>query len=253
MKFFPSHLLLALLAALPCTVAQQPMSYKVKIINLTFLQPFSPVLLVAHDPSMELFTPGVNASKELRTLAEEGNAAPLATSLQNNPNIFGMTVAPGPTPPLQTQELDLTLNAAAAGKPVVFSAMAMLVNTNDAFFGLQPVRLPMRQGVKHRHLVPAWDAGTEENNEGPACANSTNLSTNGQGEGPVHIHRGFFGLTANRTDGVHPMAAHRYDWRDRVAQVEITMVAGAPPAAPADPAAANAGMMGMGMGMGGMD
>ncbi|KAJ3092835.1 hypothetical protein HK102_002045 [Quaeritorhiza haematococci] len=217
-----------LLASAHFVAAQQLTNYTVKVTNLTNRQPFSPLLVVAHDPSIELFIPGTPSSPQLRTLAEEGNAQPLADSLKGNPNVFGMVIASGPTAPLGSQEMTLCANV-PAGKVAVVSALAMLVNTNDCFLGQQPVVLPQQRGQKWMRLVSGWDAGTEENNEmceyipGPGCPNSINMSTNGTGEGVIHMHRGFHGLSANRTDGVRGLRADVYDWRDRVAQLVISM------------------------------
>ena len=60
---------------------------------------------------------------------------------------------------------------------------------------------------------PAYDAGTEENDElctsipGPACG-GTGLEASGNGEGFIHVHRGFF--------GIGDLEQAEYDWRNPV-------------------------------------
>ena len=96
----------------------------------------------------------------------------------------------------------------------------MLVTTNDAFYGLNGVRPGGRSNNYH---VPAYDAGSEENNEncdyipGPPCGNAF-VHPSGDPEGFVHIHNGIHGLATN---GVVP-AMH--DWRNPVAKITITRI-----------------------------
>lgn len=71
---------------------------------------------------------------------------------------------------------------------------------------------------------PAYDAGTEENNEscqsipGPACGATGNVAS-GNGEGFVHVHRGFFGV-----GGTLPQAD--FDWRNPIMSVCFQRVSG---------------------------
>jgi len=74
---------------------------------------------------------------------------------------------------------------------------------------------------------PGYDSGTERNNEscssipGPACPRDDPdvpiNAASGDGEGFVHVHRGFFGIG---DDGILGEAG--YDWRNPMMRVEIS-------------------------------
>ena len=68
---------------------------------------------------------------------------------------------------------------------------------------------------------PAYDAGSEENNEdgafipGPPFG-SLNVRATAGAEGFVHIHRG--------VQGVADLAPETYDWRNPTAEIRVTRV-----------------------------
>lgn len=93
----------------------------------------------------------------------------------------------------------------------------MAINTNDCFISINGV--PLESGDVFTGV--GYDSGSEENNEecdsipGPACANiNTNNFADGNGEGFVHVHRGFFGIGADLT-------ASGYDWRNPMVRFEV--------------------------------
>src|SRR6266516_6429468 len=55
--------------------------FEVTVTNLTRGQTFTPILVASHQQGVRLFALGQPASEPLATLAEEGNAAPLAALL----------------------------------------------------------------------------------------------------------------------------------------------------------------------------
>ena len=137
-----------ILAGAPATnetaLAQGAGRYRVKITNLTPGQRFTPILAAAHSASIALFLPGTFVSSELETLAEEGNVMPLMTLLSGMPSVVGDVVsAAGLTTPAVTRELELT----AGGAFSRLSLVAMLIPTNDGFFGLD-IALPTGNEVK---------------------------------------------------------------------------------------------------------
>ena len=96
------------------------------------------------------------------------------------------------------------------------------MTTNDAFFGLDSFDVDsdaFRSGNSVVILVPAYDAGTENNNEmcgfipGPPCGNGGVPDMAGA-EGYVHIHRGIHGGA--------DLDAARFDWRNPVAKIVIS-------------------------------
>ena len=98
------------------------------------------------------------------------------------------------------------------------SVATMAINTNDCFVAINGQMLmsgDVFTGV-------GYDSGTEINNEdcasipGPACADiDTNNVASGEGEGFVHVHRGFFGI------GPSGLAADRYSWLNPMVRWEV--------------------------------
>ena len=96
----------------------------------------------------------------------------------------------------------------------------MAINTNDCFVGAAGILL--EDGLEL--YLPGLDAGSEENNElcnsipGPACADiDTDNVRSGNGEGFVHVHRGFFGVGPD-------LSQVGYDWRNPMLKVEVERV-----------------------------
>ena len=173
--------------------------YEISITNLTKSQPLSPVTVATHTRELEpLFTPGQPASAELAALAEDADASGLNGLLDPATNddvndlqtIFGVN---GPILPGETASVVVE----ARGKARFFSLVSMLVNTNDAFTALRGQDLVRGDRM---FWTPAYDAGSEENNEKsgdvPASklGNSKDAGTDaGDGEGFIHVHNGIYG------------------------------------------------------------
>lgn len=222
-KFQPfalSALAVLAAAALPAQ-AQQPVNYEVSITNTTYNQRFTPLLLTTHRPAVSVFKLGEAASPQLRTLAEDGNVSPLKAQLDALPAVTA-TVAgdallePGKTVSFVIQGIPGRDRLSLAG---------MLIPTNDGFVGLNAVALPMPGGHPLRMSAPAYDAGTEVNDElcasipGPLfaeCGGPGGGAQVGGGEGWVHVHRGMH--------GVGSFAASARDWRNPVAQISIRVM-----------------------------
>ena len=191
--------------------------YEVKITNLTRGQQFTPILATSHKASVRLFEVGQPASPELATLAEEGNTAPLAAALSGNVGVGSVVTGNGLTNPGATT----TLIVQGRNGFARLSVAAMLIPTNDAFFGVNSVKLPRGDDVLIL-TAPAYDAGSERNDElcasipGPnfvECGGSGGGGAPGGGEGFVHIHAGMHGIGSFK-------AADR-DWRNPVARITV--------------------------------
>ncbi len=111
------------------------------------------------------------------------------------------------------------------GKPDrgLLTVVAMLLPTNDTFVALDGKKLPQHGSVSY--LVPAYDAGTEYNDQdcanipGPLCGGEGYSSeVNNMGEGFVHIGNGFHDL------GDDVLKPQRYDWNNNVAKITITRI-----------------------------
>lgn len=193
--------------------------YQVEVVNLTRAQQFTPLLLVTHRPSVDLFAFGQPASAELSTLAEEGDVAPLEASLSATPGVRSIVTGNGLTGPGQRTSFEIT------GSPVFdrLSLAAMLIPTNDGFVALHGGRLPL-PGRSTSYTLYAYDAGSELNDElcasipGPAFAECGGPGGGGAPaggeEGFVHVHNGIH--------GVGDLDASERDWRNPVAIVTIT-------------------------------
>ena len=99
----------------------------------------------------------------------------------------------------------------------------MLLPTNDGFFAIVDAGAVDKAPVR-KLRSPAYDAGTEPNDEdcdhiqgppGVCLGEAFNPSREGA-EGFVHIHEGIH--------GIGDLPASDWDWRNPVAQVEITRV-----------------------------
>ena len=114
----------------------------------------------------------------------------------------------------------------------------MLLPTNDAFVGLNAVTIPTDPGV-YIYNVPAYDAGTEANDElitgggAPGAAGIPGdpgglAGTGGSGAAAadnnpnVHIHRNTLGDT-DATGGTSDLDSRVHRWLNPVARVIVTV------------------------------
>lgn len=201
--------------------ADQGLTYEVTITNTTYNQRLTPLLLATHRPTVALFQAGAPASPQLRTLAEEGNVAPLKGVLDGHREVTA--TAAGNT--LLEPGKSVTFRIKANPWRDRLSMAAMLIPTNDAFMALNAVGLPFPGGSEARFTAVAYDAGTEVNDElctsipGPdfiECGGPGGGAMVGGGEGFVHVHRGMHGT------GNYKAAAR--DWRNPVAQISVRHV-----------------------------
>ena len=192
--------------------APQMGTFSVTITNLTRGQIFSPPVIATHRPAASMFEPGTPASKELQTIAEDGDNGPMASLLMSDSNVFDVQTASGGIMPGMSTTMTITADTANP----LFSLASMLVTTNDAFVGLNGVRLPLRG---EHFEADAYDAGTEFNSEdcmyipGPPCG-SGGMHDPAPAEGYVYVSNGIHGTgSLNQAET---------DWRGPVAQIEIT-------------------------------
>ena len=100
----------------------------------------------------------------------------------------------------------------------------MLIPTNDAFLAVDAADLPARR-EELALAVPAYDSGTEPNDEtcasipGPffvECGGPGGGGAPAGGEGYVHVHTGIH--------GIGDLDASARDWRNPVARVTVRRV-----------------------------
>ena len=202
----------AVLAATNSWAADDMITYKVTVTNLTPGQPFAPILATSHRAGMSFFEVGQPPSDELAMLAEAGNGKPMAAKLLATPGVSDAQISTtGLTFPGKTTTLMITAKRGADN----VSVGAMLGATNDAFFAIADMDLPKgRQTVTY--MANAYDAGSEDNDELASTvlgAGGEGYSPTNFGEGFVHIHNGIHGIGA--------LPANIRDWRNPVAEVVI--------------------------------
>lgn len=211
----PAAIILALTLMVPAVAdAQRGITYQVTITNITQNQVLSPPVVASHRNRTGIFEAGESATMELRVLAEDGDPGPLAALLEADPDVLSVAVSPGPVMPGES----VTLEIQARGSHRRLSAVGMLVTTNDAFFGVDGVVLVGRSRLMETS-APAYDAGTEANNEncdfipGPPCDNPGVPDPDGA-EGFIAIHPGIH--------GVGDLEAAAWDWRNPVAKITVS-------------------------------
>ncbi|BAJ03877.1 spondin domain-containing protein [Shewanella violacea] len=191
----------------PTQVATQ--DYRVTVTNLTANQPMSPLALLRHNADITAWQTGGAASLPLETLAESGDSTGFADMDGVDALIKGLGIlAPGMT---ESIELELSPDEVAS-----ISVLTMLVNTNDAFAGVNSVSLvdlAVNTTVKFSSI--AYDAGTEANSE----AKGTIPGPADSGEGfnaarddvdRVHAHPGVISADDGLANSVLS-ASHRFD------------------------------------------
>ena len=191
--------------------------YSVVVTNMTRAQSFTPILVATHTQAVRLFTPGTAASPELRELAEEGSTGPFLTLLRGLRDVRDAVSATSLLMPGVTVGIEVLGNEPFDR----ISIAAMLIPTNDGFFGVTGVPLPKGNEVLTID-APVYDAGTERNDEkcasipGPnfvECNGPGGGARVGGGEGAVTVHNGIH--------GIGDLRASERDWRNPVARIVI--------------------------------
>jgi hypothetical protein len=222
MKAKTCFAILALLAGTLLTAgvasAQEPptATFRVLITNLTPHQILSPPVVATHSYQTRIFHVATPASPELTAVAEDALNDGLVALLENSGEALSVVVGDGVIPPGQTATLEVEANT----QHPLISVVGMLVTTNDAFYGLDSEPLIDAPRVQ-RITVPAYDAGTENNNElcefipGPPCENIGVRNPEGA-EGFIHIHDGIH--------GIGDLATNAWDWKNPVALITIVRI-----------------------------
>ncbi|CAM9452253.1 unnamed protein product [Ectocarpus sp. 12 AP-2014] len=192
----------------------------VRVTNLTFKQDFSPPIIVAHEKGSHLFSEGEKARSTIKLMAEEGSNKSIQNLATKGRAFCSFARAKGLLLPGNTWNAEITFDANTC-KDAVYSVVAKLTNTNDAFMGIDGSKFPDK--CPSKRFPPAFDAGTEKNNEkctcmpGRACpASPKNPKENhGRGsEGFIHVHRGI--------NGVGDLSQADYDWKNPIAEVVVS-------------------------------
>ncbi len=142
-------------------------TFEITVTNLTNAQPLSPLGVVAHDGTFSVFGLGAAASAGLEVLAEGGDNGQFLSDAAVLPGVFNTAGGAAPIGPGGSETLSLTFNEATRTS-LSMSVVTMLVNTNDAFTGINGVDLSaLAVGEEIAMRSIAYDAGTEADSEGP--------------------------------------------------------------------------------------
>lgn len=197
-------------------------TYRITVTNITHNQPISPAAVVMHSEAYVAWRIGEAASGPLELLAESGDPSDFITAAQGNPNVLATATGSGVVLPGATDSVDVSFTTSTA---IRLSAATMLVNTNDAFSGLDAQSIDaLDVGQSASYLLPAYDAGTESNSE--SAGSIPGPAAGGEGFNParddsdfVRIHPGVVsvqdGLGSSTLDGSHR-------WDNPVVKLTIT-------------------------------
>ena len=231
-KTFCAALIAASFSAAPSANA---VDFDVQITNLSNGIYFTPFLVAAHPAGNNLFMAGQPASANLQAMAEGGSISGLSADV----TALGATVVENPAGGLLAPATSTTFNMNTDGTSNDrLSFVAMLLPTNDAFAGLNALEIPTEPGV-YTFDVPAYDAGTEANDElltGGGAPGAAGMpadpgglaGTGGSGAAGadanpnVHIHRGSLGDT-DTAAGTSDLDSGVHRWLNPVIRVTITV------------------------------
>jgi hypothetical protein len=232
-KTIHAAFLAASIAAIPAANATQ---FEVEITNLSNAIYFTPFLVAAHPDGNKLFMVGQPASASLQAMAEGGDISGLAADM----TAIGATIVENPAGGMLAPATSTTFSMNTDGTSNDrLSLAAMLLPTNDGFAALNAIEVPAEVGT-YVFDVPAYDAGTEANDElltgggapgapgipadpgGLMGSGGTGAAT-ADANSTVHIHRGSLGDT-NDTGGTSDLDSRVHRWLNPVLRVTITVL-----------------------------
>ncbi len=176
-------------------------------------QPFAPPVLATHTLRYHVFKVGTFATDELAQVAQDAVSAPMVEMLNESKRVYDVAQGDGVILPGKST----TIRIKAKPGYRFLSLVSMLVNTNDAFAGVDAIRLP--SGGSKVVYLHAYDAGTEKNTEsaddipGPCCGSPFHGTPTHQ---RIHLHKGIM--------GIGDLSPDMYGWNDPVAKLTITLV-----------------------------
>lgn len=226
---------IVLMASLIGAQSASATDFNVRIVNLSNGIHYTPFLVAAHPAGTSLFTVGQPASANLQAMAEGGDISGLVADLQG----LGATIVENPAGGLlaPASETNADLNTDGTSNDLL-TVVAMLLPTNDAFAGLNAVAIPTEPGT-YVFDVPAYDAGTEANDElitGGGMPGAAGIPADPGGLGGtggtgaamadanpnVHIHRGTLG-DLDATGGTSDLDSSVHRWLNPVIRVIVTV------------------------------
>jgi Spondin_N len=199
-------------------------TWRVTITNLTPVvsgnpaagssQPLSPPLAVVHTNNTDVWSVGGFASPDVAAIAEDADNASLTGALAGAAGVRSVeTVASAPIFSGASYSFEVT----SRGSENRLTLLSMLVNTNDAFTGLDSLHLSGRGGT---YYTQAYDAGSEANDQlaahipGPCCGNPFVRNPTSE---PIAHHAGI-------VDGVGDLSSALWGWSGPAAKIVVERV-----------------------------
>ncbi|HED32600.1 MAG TPA: hypothetical protein ENJ08_00080 [Gammaproteobacteria bacterium] len=222
-------------------------TYEVSITNLTSAPFLSEPVVAIHNKNFKLFELGQpNSSPGLEVVAETGSPTVLVEELGTNADVYKVEYMMGNAPnggALPGETITGTFEANREFSYV--SVYAMIAPSNDSFVSANAVHGP-RKGKAITIFSPAYDAGTEANNElcdrtaggvtpgdpdsipvpppmrpmicvfNPTIPTPPISAVGAPGEGPILISRAF--------QGIGDLNPAMFDWRNPTAKITIKRI-----------------------------
>ncbi|MEE9303829.1 MAG: spondin domain-containing protein [Thiotrichaceae bacterium] len=206
-----------------CHSDDETRSFDISVRNVTANQPLSPIGVVLHKTGYHAWIDGQAASVSLEHLAEGGDNSALITDANAIDTTLQATSGAQPVGPGGSTQFQLSINNETDIRLTLFS---MLVNTNDAYTGINAAKLSdLTVGQSLSLSLPAWDSGTEANSEaqgtmpGPADGGEGFNANRDDFLDLVGIHRGVLSSDDGLASSILNQS-HRFD--NPVMQVRIT-------------------------------
>ncbi len=206
--------------------ASEAGSFQVTFTNMTQNQLMTPPVVALHDPSVHLFQVGEEASDAIQVIAEMGNNAPLVEFAGANPEVVSAAGVAGSAPFGAGDSVTLNLTTSESGQ--VFSAVNMIICTNDGISGVDSHALPAGNDPVVI-LARPYDAGTRVNQDNsysffpPPCRTNTEGVLIDVAEAPLEEPRAAIGPHEGQFRISNTPAGRNWDFEttDDVLRIEI--------------------------------
>lgn len=208
------------------TASSEPGSFQVTFTNMTNGQLMTPPVVALHDPSVHLFQVGEMASDAIQVIAEMGNNAPLVEFAGANPEVVSAAGVAGEMPFGPGESVSINLTTSAANQ--VFSAVNMIICTNDGISGIDSFPLPSGNQPFILGARP-YDAGTRVNQDNsysffpPPCRTTADGNLVDVQEAPLEDPRSTIAPHAGQFRTINTPANRNWDFatEDKVLKIEI--------------------------------
>ncbi len=141
-------------------VPAEPGTFQITLTNMTDGQLMTPAVVALHDPAAHLFQVGTQASDAIRDIAEMGSNDALVAFATANPDLVSAAGVAGGAPFAAGGSVTTSLTTTETGQ--VFSAVNMVICTNDGIAGVDSIALPAGNEPT-TVMAMAYDAGTRVN------------------------------------------------------------------------------------------